>query len=87
MLAQCLGTASVRAGHSVVFTRNDALLKDLGHHGNSATGETDAPTEIPNRLAELDGALRRSRGASVRVFISNGASRSGRSAENVAGAA
>jgi DNA replication protein DnaC len=30
MLAQCLGTASVRAGHSVLFTRADALLKDLG---------------------------------------------------------
>lgn len=30
MVAQCLGAASVRAGHSVVFVRADALLKDLG---------------------------------------------------------
>ncbi len=67
MLAQCLGTASVRAGHSVLFTRADALLKDLGHHGNSAAGEVDAPAEIPNRLAESDGALRRSWGVSFRV--------------------
>ena len=29
MLAQCLGAAAVRAGHSVVFTRADALLKEL----------------------------------------------------------
>ncbi len=57
MLAQCIGTASVRAGHSVLFTRAEALLKDLGHHGNSATGEADAPAEIPNRLAESDGAF------------------------------
>ena len=31
MLAQCLGTAAVRAGHSVLFSRADVLLKDLGH--------------------------------------------------------
>jgi DNA replication protein DnaC len=30
MLAQCLGSASVRAGHSVVFVRTDALLAELG---------------------------------------------------------
>jgi DNA replication protein DnaC len=30
MLAQALGSATVRAGHSVLFTRADALLKDLG---------------------------------------------------------
>ena len=30
MLAQCLGSASVRAGHSVLFTRTDVLLKELG---------------------------------------------------------
>jgi DNA replication protein DnaC len=30
MLAQCLGSASVRAGHSVLFTRTDGLLKELG---------------------------------------------------------
>jgi DNA replication protein DnaC len=30
MLAQCLGSACVRAGHAVLFTRADALLKDLG---------------------------------------------------------
>jgi DNA replication protein DnaC len=30
MLAQCLGTASVRAGHTVRFVRADALLKELG---------------------------------------------------------
>src|SRR2546423_939325 len=30
MLARRFGTASVRAGHSVLFTRADALLKDLG---------------------------------------------------------
>ena len=30
MLAQCLGAAAVRAGHSVMFVRADALLKDLG---------------------------------------------------------
>ena len=30
MLAQCLGTASVRAGHSVLFIRADALLAELG---------------------------------------------------------
>ena len=29
MLAQCLGTAAVRAGHSVVFTRADALFQEL----------------------------------------------------------
>jgi DNA replication protein DnaC len=29
MLAQCLGAAAVRAGHSVAFTRADALLKEL----------------------------------------------------------
>jgi DNA replication protein DnaC len=29
-LAQCLGAAGVRAGHSVLFTRADALLRDLG---------------------------------------------------------
>ena len=29
MLAQCLGSAAVRAGHSVVFTRADALFKEL----------------------------------------------------------
>src|SRR5579864_961914 len=29
MLAQCLGSAAVRAGHSVVFTRVDALFKEL----------------------------------------------------------
>src|SRR5207302_3648506 len=29
MLAQCLGAASVRAGHSVLFIRTDALLADL----------------------------------------------------------
>ncbi|HEY3059877.1 MAG TPA: IS21-like element helper ATPase IstB [Chloroflexota bacterium] len=29
MLAQCLGAAAVRAGHSVVLTRADALLKEL----------------------------------------------------------
>jgi len=29
MLAQCLGAAAVRAGHSVVFIRADALLKEL----------------------------------------------------------
>jgi DNA replication protein DnaC len=30
MLAQCLGSASVRAGHSVLFIRADALLAELG---------------------------------------------------------
>ncbi len=30
MLAQALGSAVVRAGHTVLFTRADALLKDLG---------------------------------------------------------
>ena len=30
LVAQCLGAASVRAGHSVLFVRADALLKDLG---------------------------------------------------------
>lgn len=30
MLAQCLGTAAVRAGHTVRFVRADALLKELG---------------------------------------------------------
>jgi len=30
MLAQCLGTAAVRAGRSVRFMRADALLKELG---------------------------------------------------------
>jgi DNA replication protein DnaC len=30
MLAQALGSATVRAGHSVLFTRADALLKELG---------------------------------------------------------
>jgi DNA replication protein DnaC len=30
MLAQCLGSATIRAGHSALFTRADALLKDLG---------------------------------------------------------
>ena len=30
MLAQCLGSASVRAGHSVLFVRADALLAELG---------------------------------------------------------
>ena len=30
MLARCLGTAAVRAGHSVRFVRADALLKELG---------------------------------------------------------
>ena len=30
MLAQCLGSTSVRAGHSVVFIRADALLAELG---------------------------------------------------------
>jgi DNA replication protein DnaC len=30
LLAQCLGSAAVRAGHSVLFTRADALLKELG---------------------------------------------------------
>jgi len=30
MLAQCLGSASVRAGHSVLFIRADTLLADLG---------------------------------------------------------
>lgn len=30
LLAQCLGSASVRAGHSVVFVRADALLAELG---------------------------------------------------------
>jgi len=29
-LVQALGAAAVRAGHSVVFTRADALLKDRG---------------------------------------------------------
>jgi DNA replication protein DnaC len=29
LLAQCLGEAVVRAGHSVLFTRADALLRDL----------------------------------------------------------
>jgi DNA replication protein DnaC len=29
MLAQCLGSAAVRAGHSVVFTRADALFREL----------------------------------------------------------
>jgi len=29
MLAQCSGSAAVRAGHSVVFTRADALFKEL----------------------------------------------------------
>ncbi len=29
-LAQALGSAAIRAGHSVLFTRADALLKDLG---------------------------------------------------------
>jgi DNA replication protein DnaC len=29
MLAQCLGAAAVRAGHSVVFVRADALLREL----------------------------------------------------------
>ena len=29
-LVQALGAAAVRAGHSVVFTRADALLKELG---------------------------------------------------------
>src|SRR5437763_4522588 len=29
MLAQCLGAASVRAGHSVLFARADTQLKDL----------------------------------------------------------
>ena len=30
LLAQCLGSAAVRAGHSVVFIRADALLAELG---------------------------------------------------------
>ena len=30
LLAQCLGSTSVRAGHSVVFIRADALLAELG---------------------------------------------------------
>ena len=30
MLAQCLGAATVRAGHSVRFVRADVLLKELG---------------------------------------------------------
>jgi DNA replication protein DnaC len=30
MLAQCLGAAAVRAGHTVRFVRADALLKELG---------------------------------------------------------
>jgi DNA replication protein DnaC len=30
MLAQCLGAASIRAGHSVLFIRADALLAELG---------------------------------------------------------
>lgn len=30
MLAQCLGAAAVRAGHSVLFARADALLRELG---------------------------------------------------------
>jgi DNA replication protein DnaC len=30
LLAQCLGATTVRAGHSVVFVRADALLKELG---------------------------------------------------------
>ena len=30
MLAQCLGSTSVRAGHSVLFIRADALLAELG---------------------------------------------------------
>jgi DNA replication protein DnaC len=30
MLAQCLGAATVRAGHTVRFVRADALLKELG---------------------------------------------------------
>jgi DNA replication protein DnaC len=29
MLAQCLGSAAVRGGHSVVFTRADALFREL----------------------------------------------------------
>ncbi len=29
MLAQCVGSACVRAGHSVLFIRADALLADL----------------------------------------------------------
>jgi DNA replication protein DnaC len=29
LLAQCLGAAAVRAGHSVVFTRADTLLREL----------------------------------------------------------
>ena len=30
-LVQALGAAAVRSSHSVVFTRADALLKDLSH--------------------------------------------------------
>src|SRR3954470_21321597 len=30
LLAQCLGSTAVRAGHSVVFIRADALLAELG---------------------------------------------------------
>ena len=38
-LVQALGAAAVRAGHSVVFTRADALLKDLGQARGDHTYE------------------------------------------------
>lgn len=39
LLAQSLGSAVVRAGHSVLFTRADALLKDLGQARGDHTFE------------------------------------------------
>lgn len=54
MLAQCLGTASVRAGHSVLFTRADALLKDLAQARADRTFEKTFRRYLAPNLLVLD---------------------------------
>ncbi len=54
LLAQALGSASVRAGHSVRFTRADELLKELGQARADHTFEKTFRTYLVPDLLVLD---------------------------------
>jgi len=59
-LAQALGAAAVRAGHSVLFRRADVLLKDLGQARADHTFEpTFRRYLVPELLIVDDFGLRR----------------------------
>ena len=65
LLAQCLGAAAVRAGHSVVFMRADALLAELGQARADRTYDKVFRRYLAPDLVILDDFGRAPRGAMI----------------------